>query len=325
MSNGTHVQFPGPSALAANTLKGPSDELRSLLPPVKHVIKYCDLYQKTCQVLYPVDVGLPHVEELVFQYIHRSLGDRLLSFFETKNIPAMRTELINVALLCAGIAAGIQISDVEDGERRMLVKQYVSASLKLLRFADAQNDGVLAAYPIMLILARVIQDEQDPLLAFTMFGTAARNVSLSSISNVVPEALNEDSTRLRSPDNIMIVRRRQESFLAVLLGQTRQLDRPSFPNLRNQAEATYLDGIDFFAAVAAFCENEHIGREDVLIQHFEAMQAIQPFPYSAQQHLSDKSLCRNQHELLQHCVLQIYSSLVQMHFCHGWLSLSART
>lgn len=243
------------------------------------------------------------------------MGDRLMSYLETRSLEAFRNELMRVALLCAGIAAGVQISDLEDSSRRPLLQQYVTTTMRLLRMADAQASFSLGAYPVLLIIARVVQDEHEPILSYSLLGSAARMAQLYSISAMFADQYGEDTRRLRSPDNLIRVRQRQESFLAVMLGQTHLLERTTLPNIRGWSNATYLDCLDAFATVAAYCGNESIDREELLLQHANAMQEIQPLDRFALPHLADKSNCRNVHELTEYCTLRIHECLVQVHFC----------
>lgn len=309
------LPLPGPSALAPLPLKTPIDELRALLPPVKHVTKYCEIYHNTCHNLYPVDIGIPHMEELSFQYIHQSLGDRLISHLETRSIEAFRNDAIRVALLCAGVAAGVQVSDLDESSRKPLLRQYVATTMKLLRMADAEANSSIAAYPALLIISRVVQDELEPVLSYTLLGSLQRMAQMYAITTIFTDRYPDDTRHLRTPDNLMRVRYRQEAFLALVLGQSHLLDKPPFPDIRGWTNATYLQCLDVLASISAFCGTENIDREDLLVHHAEAMQSIQPLDRWTLPHLADKANCRNVHELTEFCTLRIHECLVNIHFC----------
>lgn len=255
------------------------------------------------------------MQELSFQYIHNSMTDRMFSCLEAKDVAGFREEVVRIALLCAGIAAGIQISDLEDSSRKSLLRQYVAQTMKLLRIADAQATCPIAAYPVGLIVSQVVQDELEPILAWSMLGSFKRLAHLYSTVGLLVERYPEDTRHLRSMENLQRVRQRQESFLAVILGQNQQLDRPPFPDTRTWSNATYLQCLDVLAAVAVYCGSESINREEDLDQHVEAMRAILPIEKFAQSHLADKANCRNVHELLEHCTLRIHERLVNIHYC----------
>lgn len=312
---GSQLPLPGPSSIIPPSARSPLDELRALLPPAKHVTKYCDIYHNTFQTLHPVDVGIPHMQELSFQYIHNSMADRMLSSLEAKDISGFRDDVLRVALLCAGIAAGIQISDLEDASRKALLRQYVAQTMKLLRFADAQATCPIAAYPVGLIVAQVVQDELEPILAWSVLGSFKRLAQMYSTVGILSEPYPEDTRHLRSVENLQRVRQRQESFLAIVLGLNQFLDRTPFPDTRTWNNATYLQCLDVLAAVAAYCGSEAINREEDLVQHTDAMRAIQPVDKFALPHLADKSNCRNVHELLEYCTLRIHERLVNIHYC----------
>lgn len=312
---GSQLPLPGPSSIASLPARSPIDELRALLPPVKHVTKYCDIYHNTFSTLHPVDIGIPHMQELSFQYIHNSMADRMFASLEAKDIAAFRDDVVRVALLCAGIAAGIQISDLEDTTRKALLRQYVAQTMKLLRFADAQATCPIAAYPVGLIISQVVQDELEPILAWSILGSFKRLAQMYSTVGILNERYPEESRHLRSMENLQRVRQRQESFLAIILGQNQYLDRTQFPDTRTWSNATYLQCLDVFAAVAAYCGSETIEHEDDLVQHADAMRAILPVEKFAQAHLADKANCRNVHELLEHCTLRIHERLVNIHYC----------
>ncbi|KAK5946820.1 hypothetical protein PMZ80_000964 [Knufia obscura] len=311
----SQLPLPGPSTLVAPPLKTPTDELRALLPPIKHVTKYCEIYHNACHHLYPVDIGIPHVQELSFQYIHQSMGDRLISYLETRNVEAFKNEAMCVALLCAAIAAGVQVSDLEDSSRKAMLRQYVATTMKLLRMADAQTSISLAAYSTLLIVSRVVQDEHEPILSYSLLGSITRMAQMYSITSMFPDRYGEETRRLRSTENLIRVRQRQEAFLAIVLGQTNQLERGPFPDIRGWANAGYLECLDVFAAVAAYCGTENIDREEMLLQHADAMQAIQPLERFALPHLAAKDNCRNVHELTESSTLRIHECLVNIHYC----------
>lgn len=312
---GSQLPLPGPSSIVSPPARTPLDELRALLPPAKHVTKYCDIYHNTFQTLHPVDIGIPHMEGLSFQYIHNNMADRMLSSLEAKDITGFREDVVRIALLCAGIAAGIQISDLEDANRKSLLRQYVAQTMKLLRFADTQATCPIAAYPVSLIIAQVVQDELEPILAWSLLGCNRRLAQMYSTIGCLSDRYPEESRHLRSEENLQRVRQRQESFLAIVLGQNQHLDRTPFPDTRTWNNATYLQCLDVFAAVAAYCGSETINREEDLAQHAEAMRAILPVDKFAQPHLADKSNCRNVHELLEFCTLRIHERLVNIHYC----------
>lgn len=308
------LPLPGPSALAPLPLKTPTDELRALLPPVKHVTKYCEVYHNTCHNLYPVDIGIPHMEELSFQYIHQSLGDRLVSHLETRNVEAFKYDATRVALLCAGVAAGIQVSDLDESSRRPLLRQYVATTMKLLRMADAQANSSIAAYPALLIVSRVVQDELEPVLSYTLLGSLQRMAQMYALTAIFTDRYPDDTRHLRTPDNLMRVRYRQEAFLALILGQSHLLDKPPFPDIRGWTNATYLQCLDVLASIITYCGTENIDREDSLVHHADVMQSIQPLERWALPHLADKANCRNVHELTEFCTLRIHECLVNIHY-----------
>lgn len=269
----------------------------------------------TAHDLYPVDVGIPHVQELSFQYIHGSMVDRLISFLETRNVASFREEATRLALLCASVAAGIQVSDSEEPTRKSLLRQYAAQAMKLIRIADAQTTASLAAYPVMLIISRLVQDECEPILSWSLLGSAKRLAQMYSIITPWPDCYSEEKRHLRDAANLLRVRQRQESFLAVVLGQTQELERGPFPDTRAWSNASYLECLDVFAAVAAFSGSEDISREDLLVQHIDAMQAIQPLDRFAQPYLAEKDKCQNVRELTQYCILRIHERLVNLHYC----------
>lgn len=312
---GSQLPLPGPSSIVSAQSRSPLDDLRTLLPPPKHVTKYCDIYHNTFQTLHPVDVGIPHMQELSFQYIHNNMAERMLSRLEAKDISGFREDVIRIALLCAGIAAGIQISDLEDASRKALLRQYVANTMKLLRYADAQATCPIAAYPVGLIVAQVAQDELEPILAWSVLGSFKRLAQMYSTVGILSEPYPEASRYLRSIENLQRVRQRQESFLAIVLGLNQFLDRSPFPDTRTWSNATYLQCLDVLAAVVAYCGSESISREEDLTQHMEAMRAIQPVEKFAKPHLADKSNCSNVHELLEYCTLRIHERLVNIHYC----------
>lgn len=286
-----------------------------MCPPVKHVTKYCEIYHNTPHELYPVDIGIPHVQELSFQYIHGSMVDRLISFLETRNVESFREEAMRLALLCASVAAGIQISDMEEPSRKALLRQYAGQAMKLLRMADAQATASIAAYPVLLIVARIVQDELEPILSWSLLGSIKRMAHLYAMTAPWTDRYPEDKRHLRDAANLLKVRQRQESFLALMLGQSQELERGHFPDTRAWSNATYLECLDVFAAVAAFCGSEDISREELLVQHADAMQAIQPLERYAQPHLADKAKCRNVRELTEYCILRIHERLINLHYC----------
>lgn len=307
--------FPGPTALTPLQFKTPGEELRSLLPPVKHVTKYCEIYHNSCHVLYPVDIGLPHMEELSLQYIHQSLGERFLAHYENRNMELFREEALKIALLCAGIAAGVQVSDLEELTRRSLLRQYVSSTMKLLRIADAQANSSIAAYPATLIVCRVVQDELEPILSYTLLGTLQRMAHIYATTSIFTDRFSEQTRHLRAPDNLVRVRLRQEAFLALILGQSNLLERPPFPDVRNWSNAGYTQCLDVLASISTYCGTENIDREELLVSHADALQSIQPLERWVTPHLADKANCRNVHELTEFCTLRLHECLVNVHYC----------
>lgn len=311
----SQLPLPGPNALAALPLKTPADELRALLPQAKHVMKYADIYTQSSHTLFPVDIGIPHVAELSFQYISLSLGERVVSSLESRNVEAFRSDAISIALLCAAIAAGVQVSDLEELSRKQLLRQYIASAMKLLRMADAQANTSIAAYPVLLIVSRVVQDEFDPILSYSMLGSLQRTAHVYSITTVFTDRLPEETRHLRTLDSLMRVRHRQEAFLALILGQSHLLERPPYPEVRGWTNAGYVQCLDVLAGVATYCATENIDREDLLLGHADAMQSIQPLERWTAPHLADKSQCRNNQELLEFRTLRIHECLVNMHYC----------
>lgn len=243
------------------------------------------------------------------------MGDRLINYLETRNAEAFKNEAMCVALLCAGIAAGVQVSDLEDSSRKSMLHQYVATTMKLLRMADAQTSISLTAYPTLLIISRVVQDEHEPILSYTLLGSVMRMAQIYSLNSLFVNRYGEETRRLQSTEGLIRVRQRQEAFLAIMLGQTHQLERGPFPDIRGWANAGYLECLDVFAAIAAYCGTENIDREDMLLQHADAMQAIQPLERFALPHLAAKDNCRNVHELTESSTLRIHECLVNIHYC----------
>lgn len=305
------LPLPGPSSLVASSPESPLDELKALLPPVKHVTKFCELYHNAYHGLYPVDIGLPHVEQLLLQYIHQSLGDRVVALFETGRSEEFREAAVKIAVLNAGISAGIQVSDVEEPARQAMLQQYVSNTMRLLRLTDASSTPSIAALPALLLVARVVQDELEPILSYVLLGSVQRMTQMHTITAVFTDT----SKQAASPEALLRVRLRQEAFLALHLGQSYLLERPSLPDVRGWANVGYLQCLDFLANIAAYCSNENIDRNDSLQNHIEAVQIIASMQHWAIPHLADKTNCRNVHELTEHCTLRIHESLVYIHYC----------
>jgi len=209
----------------------------------------------------------------------------------------------------------VQVSDLEDSNRKSTLRQYVATTMKLLRMADAQTSISLAAYSTLLIISRVVQDEHEPVLSYSLLGSVTRMAQMYSITSMFSDRYGEESRRLRSPEHLIRVRQRQEAFLAIVLGQTHQLERGPFPDIRGWANASYLECLDVFAAVAAYCGTENIDREELLLQHADAMRAIQPLERFALPHLAAKDNCRNVHELTESSTLRIHECLVNIHYC----------
>lgn len=311
----SQLPLPGPNSLVPLPLKTPVDELRALLPPAKHVMKYAEIYNSQCHALFPVDIGIPHITELSFQYLSQGLGERAISLLESRNVESFRSDIISIAFLCAAIAAGVQISDVEEPSRKQLLKQYIATTMKLLRMADAQAKTSIAAYPVLLIISRVIQDELDPILSYSMLGSLQRMAHMYSITSVFTDRLPEETRHLRTLDSLMRVRHRQEAFLALILGQSHLLERPPYPEVRGWKNAGYVQCLDVLAGVATYCGTESIDREDLLLGHADAMQSIQPLDRWTAPHLADKAQCRNNQELTEFRTLRIHDCLVNMHYC----------
>lgn len=313
--SGPQLPLPGPSSLAPLPPRAPIDELRALLPPMKHVTKYCELYHNACHGLYPIDIGIPHIEELLLQYIHQSLGDRVLMLLENGRLEEFREEAIKVAVLSAGIAAGIQVSDLEEFTRQSMLRQYVANTMKLLRFTDAQATPSVAALPALLIIARVVQDELEPLLSYVLLGSVQRMTQMYAITSIFTDKFQDGTKHLRSPESLLHVRLRQEAFLALQLGQSHTLERPPIPDVRGWNNVSYLQCLDFLANIAAYCSNENMDREDALRDHLEAVQAVQSIQLWAAPHLADKANCRNVHELTEFCTFRLHECLVYIHYC----------
>lgn len=314
-SGAPHLPLPGPSTLAPLSLKTPADELRSLLPPVKQVTKYCEIYHTYCHGLFPVDIGIPHIPDLSFQYMNEGLGDRLIAHLETRNIEAFRFEAIRVALLCSAITAGVQVSDLDEASRRSTLRQYAATTMKLLRMADVQASASIAGYPVLLIMSRVMQDELEPILSYTMLGSLQKMAQVYSIALSLTDRYAEETRHMRSSEGLLRVRLRQETFLALVLGQSHLLERPPFPDIRSWTNASYTQCIDVLAAVVAYCGSENIDREESLVQHADAMQMMRSLDRWAMPHLVSKTNCHSAHELSEFCALRIHDCLVNIHYC----------
>jgi len=312
-----HLSLPGPSVIATTPpiLKASIEDIRALCPLVKHVSKYCDQFHLTTHALYPVDIGIPHVRELSFQYIHGSMIDHLIAYIETRNIEHIKEEITRLALLCASVAAGIQVSDMEEPSRKTLLRQYAGQAMKLLRMADAQTTASLAAYPVLLIVSRIIQDELEPILSWSLLGSVKRMAQMYAMTSPWTDRYPHEKRHLRDAVNLLKVRQRQESFLALMLGQSQELERGRLPNTRAWSNASYLDCLDVFAAVAAYCGSEDISHEELLVEHADAMQELQPLERYAQPHLADRTKCQDVPELTQYCVLRIHECLINLHYC----------
>lgn len=309
------LTLPGTATIATSPIRTTTEELHALLPLSKHAQKYCEVYQKACHRLFPVDIGLPHVEEVLYQYIRGSIRESLFQHLEARNLNQFRADLVRVALLCASIASGIHASDTEEPSRRILLRQYTTQTMQLLRIADVMSYPVLAAYPVLLIIARLVQDELEPLLSWSLLGSVRRMMQLYSVTNSWTLPYAEEAKTLSTPDDLLRMRHRQESFLSLMLGQVHQLDKVDYPDTRSWSNASYLDCLDAYAAMATYCGTEEIRREDMLAQHMTAMKALGQLDRIALPHLADKQKCRNIHELLEYCTLRIHEKLVHLQYC----------
>ncbi|KAK5083876.1 hypothetical protein LTR05_006383 [Lithohypha guttulata] len=228
------------------------------------------------------------MEELSLQYIHQSLGERFLAHYENRNMELFREEALKIALLCAGIAAGVQVSDLEELTRRSLLRQYVSSTMKLLRIADAQANSSIAAYPATLIVCRVVQDELEPILSYTLLGTLQRMAHIYATTSIFTDRFSEQTRHLRAPDNLVRVRLRQEAFLALILGQSNLLERPPFPDVRNWSNAGYTQCLDVLASISTYCGTENIDREELLI----IMAACRRLPGHEEEYFKTGDVCK---------------------------------
>lgn len=100
-----------------------------------------------------------------------------------------------------------------------------------------------------------------------------------------------------------------------MLGQVHQLDKVEYPDTRSWSNASYLDCLDAYAAMATYCGTEDINREDMLEQHMTAMKALGQLDRIALPYLADKQKCRNIHELSEYCTLRIHERLVHLQYC----------
>lgn len=293
------------------------DEIKPLLPQVKHVTKFCEIYHNASHIHSPLDIGLPLVQELSLNYIHGAMGELLFRHLEIGAMDHFKTELLNVALLCATIAAGVQISDIDEASRRGLLRQYVTQTMQLLRIADVLAFPQIAAYPVLLVVSKVIQDELEPILSWSLLGSVRRLAQTYAIVCSWPDPYDEATRHLRDVENLRNLRQRQEAFLAIIMGQTHNLDRGVFPNthLPAWANATQVMCMDGLAAIASLCASEHIDRDDQLLQLAEVLRSIQPIEKYALPHLADRAKCRSLQEVTEHSSLRIHERLVNLHYC----------